>query len=99
MYTKVYIVIMNTVIPITQARRDLLKLVDKVDEEYTRIDLTKKGRVKATLVSPDYLDALEETVYSLHHSLLDIKDAEKEVAAGKYITLTAYKKRLFPHAR
>lgn len=53
---------MAQVIPVTQARRDLLKLVDRIDEEYTRVDLTKKGKVKATLVSPEYLDSLEETV-------------------------------------
>lgn len=85
---------MTTVIPVTHARRDLLKLVDKVDEEYTRIDLTKGGKVKATLVSPDYLDSLEETIYSLKHSLKDIRDAEEEIRKGKFITLEQFKKRL-----
>ena len=93
-YIKVYTAIMHTVIPVTQARRDLLKLVDKVDEEYTRVDLTKKGRVKATIVSPDYLDSLEETIYTLTHSMRDIRAAEKEVAAGKYVTLDTLLKEL-----
>ena len=78
----------------TQARRDLLKLVDKVDEEYTRIDLTKRGKVKATLVSPDYLDALEETIYTLENSMDDIRKAEEEFAKGEYITLEEFKKQL-----
>lgn len=89
---------MAQVIPVTEARRNLLKLVDLVDEQYTRIDLTKKGKVKATLVSPDYLDSLEETIYSLEHSLKDIREAEKEIARGEYITLEElevnFKKRL-----
>ena len=89
---------MTQVIPVTEARRNLLKLVDLVDEQYTRIDLTKKGKVKATLVSPDYLDSLEETIYSLEHSLKDIREAEKEIARGEYITLKElevnFKKRL-----
>lgn len=34
---------MTQVIPVTEARKNLLKLVDLIDEEYTRIDLTKKG--------------------------------------------------------
>lgn len=89
---------MTQVIPVTQARKTLLQLVDQVDEEYTRIDLTKKGRVKASLVSPDYLDSLEETIYSLKYSLKDIKEAEKEVAEGKFITLEEIKKR-FKNAR
>lgn len=94
---------MAQVIPVTEARKNLLKLVDQVDEEYTRIDLTKKGKVKATLVSPDYLDSLEETIYSLEHSLKDIREAEAEIARGEYVTLEELKKdlkiRLSKHAR
>lgn len=88
---------MAQVIPVTQARRDLLKLVDKVNEEYTRVDLTKKGRVKATLVSPEYLDSLEETIYTLEHSMDDIRKAEEEIARGEYITLDEFKKQLAEH--
>lgn len=85
---------MSQVIPVTQARKNLLRLVDKVDEEYTRVDLTKNGRVKATLVSPDYLDSLEETIYSLKNSYKDIKKAEKQIAKGGFVTLEEVKKRL-----
>lgn len=85
---------MAQVIPVTQARRDLLKLVDKVDQEYTRVDLTKNGVIKATLVSPDYLDSLEETIYSLEHSLKDIREAEAEIARGEYVTLEQLEKDL-----
>ena len=85
---------MNNTIPVTQARRDLLNLVDKVDTEYTRVDLTKNGKVKATLVSPDYLDSLEETIYTLKHSMKDIKKAEKEIAKGNFVTLEELKQDL-----
>lgn len=84
---------MAQIIPVTTARKNLLKLVDLVDEEYTRVDLTKKGKVKATLISPEYLDSLEETIYTLEHSMNDIRKAEKEIAEGKYITLKEIKKR------
>ena len=85
---------MTQVIPVTQARRDLLKLVDKIDEEYTRVDLTKKGKIKATLVSPEYLDSLEETIYTLEHSMDDIRKAEEEIAKGNFVTLEELKKDL-----
>ena len=85
---------MAQVIPVTEARKNLLKLIDQVDDEYTRIDLTKKGKVKATLVSPDYLDSLEETIYTLEHSMGDIKKAEEELARGEYVTLEEFKKQL-----
>lgn len=85
---------MTQVIPVTQARRELLKLVDQVDSEYTRVDLTKNGKIKATLVSPDYLDSLEETIYTLENSMDDIRKAEKEIAGGNYTTLEELKKDL-----
>lgn len=85
---------MAQVIPVTEARKNLLKLVDQVDEEYTRVDLTKNGKVKATLVSPDYLDSLEETIYTLENSMGDIKKAEAEIAQGKFVTLEQVKKDL-----
>lgn len=93
---------MAYVIPVTEARKNLLKLVDQVDEEYTRVDLTKKGKIKATLVSPDYLDSLEETIYTLENSMDDIRRAEKEFREGKFITLGDLKKDLkkrLKHAR
>ncbi len=85
---------MTQVIPVTEARKNLLKLVDEVDKKYTRIDLTKNGRVKATIVSPDYIDSLEETLYTLEHSMKDIRRAEKEIAKGNFVTLEELKKDL-----
>lgn len=90
---------MAQVIPVTEARKNLLKLVDEVDKQYTRIDLTKKGKIKATLVSPDYLDSLEETIYSLENSMDDIRKAEKELKEGKYVTLDEVTKRFEKNAR
>lgn len=81
-------------IPVTQARRDLLKLVDQVNEDYSRVDLTKKGVIKATIVSPEYLDSLEETIYTLENSMEDIREAEKEIAEGNYVTLKEFRKQL-----
>lgn len=85
---------MSQVLTVTEARKNFLKLVDKVDEEYTRIDFTKNGKVKATLISPDYLDSLEETVYTLEHSMRDIKKSEREIREGKFITLEKFQKEL-----
>ncbi len=78
---------MSQVIPVTEARKNLLKLVDEVDAGYTRVDLTKNGKIKATLVSPDYLDSLEETIYTLEHSMDDIRKAEAEIARGEFVIL------------
>lgn len=85
---------MLNVIPVTQARKNLLKLVDEVDSKYTRVDLTKNGVVKATLVATDYIDSLEETIYTLEHSMDDIRKAEAEIARGEFVTLEEVKKDL-----
>ena len=84
---------MSQVIPVTEARKNLLNLVDEISKAYSRIDLTKNGKVKATLVSPEYLDSLEETIYSLHNSLSDIKIAEKEFEKGRFVSLEDIKKK------
>lgn len=88
---------MTYVLPVTQARKDFLSLIDKIDREFIRVDITKKGSVKATMVSPEYLDSLEETIYTLSHSMKDIRAAEKDVVEGKYVTLDTLLKEL--HAR
>ena len=85
---------MTYVLPVTQARKDFLNLVDKVDEEYLRVDLTKKGKVKATLISPEYIDELEETIYTLTHSMPAIRKAKREHAKGQYVTLETFLKGL-----
>lgn len=85
---------MTQVISVTEARKNLLKLVDQVDEEYTRVDLTKNGKIKATLVSPEYLETLEETIYTLHNSMDDIRESEKEIAKGNFVTLEEFRKDL-----
>lgn len=78
---------MSQVIPVTEARKNLLSLVDEVNSKYTRVDITKNGKVKAALISPDYLDSLEETIYTLEHSMDDIRKAEAEIARGEFVTL------------
>lgn len=87
---------MTQTLPVTQARKEMLELVDKVFENYTRVDITKKGKVKASLVSPEYLESLEETLYTLENSMNDLKEAEEEFNKGEYITLSEFKKK---HAR
>ena len=89
-----YTFVMTQVIPVTEARKKLLNLVDEIYDSYTRIDLTKNGRIKATLVSPDYLDSLEETIYSLKHSLKDIRKAEAAFKKGKFATFEELEKDL-----
>ncbi|MBI3386077.1 type II toxin-antitoxin system Phd/YefM family antitoxin [Candidatus Gottesmanbacteria bacterium] len=83
---------MTYVLPVTEARKNFLTLVDRVNEEFTRVDITKKGKVRASIVSPDYIDSLEETIYTLQHSMPAIRKAQKEIREGKYVTLEEFLK-------
>lgn len=96
--TFMYTLSMSQVISVTEARKNLLQLVDQVDQSYSRVDLTKNGKVRASLVSPDYLDSLEETIYSLKTSKNDIEAAEKEIKNGQTVSLEEVRKR-FIHVR
>jgi len=91
-YIKVYTCYMLNVISTTKARSTLLDLVDRVYGDYSRVDLTKKGVVRASLVSTEYLDLLEETVFTLENSLDDIKLAEKELEQGRFLSLAEFNK-------
>lgn len=79
---------MTNVIPVTQARRDLLKLVDQMDED-TQVGLTKRGKIKAVLVSPEYLEGLKETaeILAIPGARESIKRGEEQIKRGEFISL------------
>ena len=78
---------MPTTIPVTTARKNLLSLIDQVDREYARVDLSKNGITRVSLVSSDYLDSLEETIYSFHHSMDAIAEAEDQICQRNLVYL------------
>ena len=76
---------MPETIPFTDAKAHLSELVDKVVGEHERFILTRNGRPAAVLVSPDELEALEETVDILQDRKLleSIRRSREEAARGK----------------
>jgi prevent-host-death family protein len=80
---------MPETIPFTDAKAHLSELVDKVVGEHERFVLTRNGRPAAVLVSPDELEALEETVDILQDPKLmaSIRRSREEAAKGERIRL------------
>jgi len=80
---------MPETIPFTDAKAHLSELVDKVVREHERFVLTRNGRPAAVLVSPDELEALEETVDILQDRRLleSIRRSREEAAQGKRLRL------------
>jgi len=76
------------ILPISQARSDLAKLVDDVDRRFNRIVLTKSGRAKAVLMSSEEFESWTETLEILSNSetMKALKEAAKDLASGKVVT-------------
>ncbi len=61
--------------------------VDRVERHHERVVVTRNGRPAAVLVSPEDLEALEETLALLSdpEALTDLLEAERDLKAGKGI--------------
>jgi antitoxin YefM len=80
---------MSETVPFTEAKAHLSELVDKVVGEHERFILTRNGRPAAVLLSPDELEALEETVEILQDPKLleSLRRSRREAAEGKRLPL------------
>lgn len=87
---------MTNLISISDVRTNLPDLVDKVNKKLDRVTITVNGQPKATLISAEELDSIEETLEIISNPKLmkDIRKAEKEIDEGKYITLEELQKEL-----
>ena len=64
--------------PIRFVRDHLSEIVDQVEAEQARVEITRNGRVVAVLMSADEVSVLEETLRILSDpiSLADIREAD-----------------------
>ena len=68
-------------------RDHLSELIDQVDREHDRVEVTRNGRVVAVIVSSEELTALEETLAVVADPavLADIRAADAAYAAGDVV--------------
>jgi antitoxin YefM len=78
---------MSDTLPLTEIKARLSEIVDKVQEHHARIVLTRNGRPAAVLISPEDLEALEDTLDLLSDpkALREIERARQEISKGKGI--------------
>lgn len=71
-------------LPLSEVRSDLSSIVDRVDSTHERVTITRNGHPAAVLISPDDLEALEETldVLSDPATMQRLRDGEAAAAAG-----------------
>lgn len=81
------ILVMTETLPLAEIKARLSEIVDRVQDQHERIVLTRNGRPAAVLISPDDLEALEETLELLSNSqaLRDIEQGRKEIARGDVV--------------
>lgn len=74
---------MPDTLPFSEAKAHLSELADRVEQEHERILVTRNGRPSFVLVSPDDLDALEETLDILRDPELTASLARSHAEADR----------------
>lgn len=73
--------------PLRTVRDHLSEIVDRVEKQHERVTITRNGRAAAVLISPEDLEALEETLSALSQpeALADIREADQAYARGDVV--------------
>lgn len=84
---------MTNLIAISDVRANLPDLVNKVNKNMDRVVITVNGQPKATLVSAEELEALEETaeILAIPGAKESIKRGLKDAKEGRVIPLSKLK--------
>ncbi|MBK5228984.1 MAG: type II toxin-antitoxin system Phd/YefM family antitoxin [Actinobacteria bacterium] len=82
------IVVMDDTLPLAEIKAHLSEIVDRIEGQHQRIILTRNGRPAAVLLSPDDLEALEDTLEILSNpdAVAEIERAREEIARGEGVT-------------
>lgn len=82
------ILVMDETLPLSEVKAKLSEVVDRVEATHERVVVTRNGRPAAVLMSPDDLEALEETLELLSDpaAMERVSAARKDIAAGRVVT-------------
>lgn len=71
-----------------EIKKRLSEIVDGVEQRHDRVLLTRNGRPAAVIMSPDDLEALEETLEILSDpkAMREIRQAERAIEKGDVVT-------------
>lgn len=78
---------------ISDVRAHLPNIVSKVDKYMERVVITVKGQPKATLISSEELESLEETaeILTIPNVKKDIEKSRKQFKKGQFVYLSDLK--------
>lgn len=80
--------VISETLPLAQIKAHLSEIVDRVENEHDRVVLTRNGRPAAVIISPEDLEALEDTLELLSDpkAVKEIGKAREEIARGQLVT-------------
>ena len=89
------ILVMDKTLPLANVKAHLSEIVDRVESEHDRVILTRNGRPAAVILSPDDLEALEETLDLLSQpgALEEIQRGRADIDAGEFLTAADLRSR------
>lgn len=84
----IIIVMTDATLPLAEIKAKLSEVVDRVENRHERVTLTRNGRPAAVLISPDDLEALEDTLEILSNAdaMREIERAREEIARGETVS-------------
>lgn len=79
------IMVMSETLPLAEIKAHLSEIVDRVEREHDRVVLTRNGRAAAVILSPQDLEALEDTLDLLSDpgAMEEIEASRGDVAVGR----------------
>jgi len=90
-----------TTLPLAEARANLSRLIDQAVMTHERIEVTRKGRRAAVILSADDYDSIMETLEILSDPGLmrDIREGEAELDRGEFVSLETVTEEMRSHGR
>jgi prevent-host-death family protein len=90
---------MTTIIPVTKARTTFTSLVQKANRQLDEFVITVNGLPAAVLISAAEYESWKETmdILSNRKLLKAIREGEKDLQNGKFVTFDQLKKDLHLH--
>jgi prevent-host-death family protein len=84
----IIMVMSDVTLPLAEIKKRLSEIVDGIEQKHDRVLLTRNGRPAAVMMSPDDLEALEETLDILSNpaAMKAIRKAETEIDRGQFLS-------------
>jgi len=82
-------------LPLTEARKDLSKIVDEVSTLHEHVTITRQGRPAAVVMSVDEFESWRETIEILSdpEAMAAIERGRRDIRAGRVYPLEEVLKR------